>query len=105
MKADLVDVPADRRVDFCLICTDNGLKDRYICEGDTLYIHEQSNAETGQVVVVSVDGQPPIARVAAWNDKGLILYASTDYEPIVIKRNELHRVVIIGRVVQATRDI
>ena len=105
MKTDLVDVPTDSRVDFCLICADNGLKDSYIYEGDTMYIHEQSNAETGQVVVVSVDGQPPIVRVAAWNDKELILYASTDYEPIVINRNELHRVVIIGRVVQVTRDI
>lgn len=102
---DSADVPADSDADYCMTCTAKGLEDRHIYEGDTLYIHTQSTAESGQIVVASVDGEAPVVRVAARTNRGLLLYASAEYEPLFVPQDELERVTIYGRVVQVTRDL
>lgn len=95
-------VPDDINVDFALTCVGDSMINARIFDGDTVYIHQQSTVENGEIAAVIVnDEEVTLKRVYYHSDANeLILRAENPNYPSQIYQGEaLNHVRILGKAV------
>ena len=96
------DVPADRHVDFCLICEGDSMIDAGIKNGDVVYIRKQPKVENGQIAAVRIDNEATLKRVYFHGDTLILQPANANYPPLSFSGTELENVIIEGLAVGFT---
>lgn len=96
------DVPADRYVDFCLICEGDSMIDAGIKNGDIVYIRKQPKVENGQIAAVRIDNEATLKRVYFHGDTLILQPANANYPPLSFSGTELENVIIEGLAVGFT---
>ncbi len=99
------ETPADRHVDFALICKGDSMIDAGIRDGDIVYIKKQPEVENGQIAAVRIDGEATLKRVYYSGDTLILQPANALFPPLSFKGPELETVVIEGLAVGYTHWI
>ena len=99
-----VQAPADRAIDFALVCRGDSMIDAGIHDGDTAYFRKQPQVENGQIAAVRIDGEATLKRVF-WNEESQtlqLLAENRNFAPLVYTGQVLDTVHIEGRAVGFT---
>ena len=97
------DVPDHIQCDFTLICEGDSMIGARIHDGDLVYIKQQTDVENGQIAAVLVDGEGKLLKRVYKNSDRLTLAAENPaYPPLIFVREEMEKVMIIGKAVGFT---
>jgi repressor LexA len=72
-------------------------------EGDVVVVHKQADADTGNVVIASINGEEATCKKLRKTDNGIFLMpTNNDYEPMFFSNDEIELlpVKILGKVVE-----
>lgn len=87
---------------FCLQIKGDSMKPK-IEEGDVVVVHKQADADTGSVVIASINGEEATCKKLRKTDNGIFLMpTNNDYEPIFFTNEDIEAlpVKILGKVVE-----
>lgn len=95
----MLPVPADwtRSGDFfALRVTGDSMKDAGILEGDHVIVHRQAVADSGEIVVATIDGETTLKRLVMRGTKAFLMPENSAYEPIEVSSESanIHGVVV-----------
>ena len=63
-----------------------------ICDGDTVIVHRQSDAESGQIVIVNVDGDyATCKRLKKYERSIALLSLNPSYEPMIFSADQVEK--------------
>lgn len=63
-----------------------------ICDGDTVIVHQQEDAESGQIVIVNVDGdQATCKRLKKYQNGIALLSLNPTYEPMIFSADQVEK--------------
>lgn len=68
-----------------------------IMNGDLLLIRRQSDVENGEIAAVLIDGEAVLKRVYKTNDTIILQSENPMYKPIILNKNDMKDVRIIGK--------
>lgn len=88
---------------FGLVVRGQSMIDDGIFDGDYIFVRKQSSAETGEIVVVLIDGEATCKRFFLEPDRVRLQPANAAMEPIYVSRSEFRSVDILGKVVGVYR--
>jgi len=88
---------------FGLVVRGQSMIDDGIFDGDYIFVRKQSSAETGEIVVVLIDGEATCKRFFLEADRVRLQPANSAMEPIYVSRSEFRSVDILGKVVGVYR--
>ncbi len=88
---------------FGLVVRGQSMIDDGIFDGDYIFVRKQSSAETGEIVVVLIDGEATCKRFFLEADRVRLQPANSAMEPIYVNRSEFRSVDILGKVVGVYR--
>lgn len=74
-----------------------------ICDGDTVIVHQQPDAESGEIVIAMVNGDDAVCkRLKKYADSIALISTNPSYEPLTFSAEEIAAlpVRIIGKVVE-----
>lgn len=71
--------------------------------GDTALIHMQKTVENNATYLINLDNTPTIRKIVEANDKNHYTLSAMNhgYKPITIKKEDIKKIKIIGRVIKA----
>lgn len=97
----LAEPPVDGRY-FALRIVGDSMMPRF-CEGDTVIVRQQNDADTGDIVVAFVGESDATIKKLIKKDSGLVLMPlNTDFEPMIFSGDEVSSlpVSIVGKVTE-----
>lgn len=80
----------------------------YIMDGDVVVVRQQNDAESGEIVVVLINGNDGVCKKLKKSDKAVTLISlNPQYDPMVFTNEEIDQipVKILGKVVELRRPI
>ena len=90
---------------FGLVVRGESMIDDGIFDGDYIFVRKQSTAETGEIVVVMVEGEATCKRFYPEGDRVRLQPANEAMVPIYVDRNDFRAVDILGKVVGVYRRV
>lgn len=90
---------------FGLVVRGQSMIDDGIFDGDYIFVRKQSTADTGEIVVVMIDGEATCKRFFPEGDRIRLQPANPDMEPMYIHRDDFRSVGILGKVVGVYRRL
>lgn len=90
---------------FGLVVRGESMIEDGIFDGDYIFVRKQSTAETGEIVVVMVEGEATCKRFFPEGDRVRLQPANESMSPIYVDRNEFRAVDILGKVVGVYRRV
>ncbi len=90
---------------FGLVVQGESMIEDGIFDGDYIFVRKQSTAETGEIVVVMVDGEATCKRFFPEGDRVRLQPANESMSPIYVDRNDFRAVDILGKVVGVYRRV
>ena len=106
---EMVDAPAGRGVDFCLICKGDSMIDAGIHDGDIVYIRQQPDVENGEIAAVLVDdvgeSNATLKRVYLYENQIVLQAENPKYSPWVYTGEDMNKVRIIGKAVAFLSEV
>lgn len=96
---ELVDVPAGRGVDFCLLCKGDSMIDAGIHDGDIVYIRQQPDVENGEIAAVRIGSEATLKRVYKSAAGVMLAPANAAYTPQMYGPDTLDDIQIEGKAV------
>ena len=90
---------------FGLVVRGESMIEDGIFDGDYIFVRKQSTAETGEIVVVMVDGEATCKRFFPEGDRVRLQPANESMSPIYVDRSEFRAVDILGKVVGVYRRV
>lgn len=88
---------------FGLVVRGDSMIEDGIFDGDYIFVRKQSTADTGEIVVVIIDGEATCKRFYPEGDRIRLQPANPAMEPIYVRRSDFRAVDILGRVVGVYR--
>lgn len=88
---------------FGLVVRGQSMIDDGIFDGDYIFVRKQSTAQTGEIVVVMIDGEATCKRFYPEGDRIRLQPANETMEPIYVHRSDFRDVDILGKVVGVYR--
>lgn len=88
---------------FGLVVRGQSMIDDGIFDGDYIFVRKQSTAESGEIVVVLIEGEATCKRFFPEGDRVRLQPANSAMEPIYVRRSEFRSVDILGKVVGVYR--
>nr|DAW96709.1 MAG TPA: LexA repressor [Bacteriophage sp.] len=102
---EMVDAPAGRGVDFCLICKGDSMIDAGIHDGDIVYIRQQPDVENGEIAAVRIGSEATLKRVYKSAAGVMLAPANAAYTPQMYGPDTLDDIQIEGKAVGWTHWI
>lgn len=102
---EMVDAPAGRGVDFCLICKGDSMIDAGIHDGDIVYIRQQPDVENGEIAAVRIGSEATLKRVYKSAAGVMLAPANAAYPPQMYGPDTLDDIQIEGKAVGWTHWI
>lgn len=90
---------------FGLVVRGESMIEDGIFDGDYIFVRKQSTAETGEIVVVMVDGEATCKRFFPEGDRVRLQPANESMSPIYVDRADFRAVDILGKVVGVYRRV
>ena len=90
---------------FGLVVRGESMIEDGIFDGDYIFVRKQSTAETGEIVVVMVDGEATCKRFYPEGDRVRLQPANETMSPIYVDRAEFRAVDILGKVCGVYRRV
>ena len=90
---------------FGLVVRGESMIEDGIFDGDYIFVRKQSTAETGEIVVVMVEGEATCKRFFPEGDRVRLQPANESMSPIYVDRAEFRAVDILGKVVGVYRRV
>ena len=94
-------VPAD----FALICKGDSMVGARIFDGDTVYIRQQEQVETGEIAAVLIDGEATLKRVRVFPDRISLEPENPMYRPLILWGEDMNRARILGKAIAFTSKV
>jgi repressor LexA len=88
---------------FGLVVRGQSMIDDGIFDGDYIFVRKQSSAESGEIVVVLIEGEATCKRFFPEGDRVRLQPANSAMEPIYVRRSDFRSVDILGKVVGVYR--
>jgi repressor LexA len=88
---------------FGLVVRGQSMIDDGIFDGDYIFVRKQSTADTGDIVVVLIEGEATCKRYFPEGDRIRLQPANASMEPIYVRRQDFRSVDILGKVVGVYR--
>jgi repressor LexA len=88
---------------FGLVVHGESMIEDGIFDGDYIFVRKQSTAETGEIVVVMIEGEATCKRYYPEADRVRLQPANEAMKPIYISRDEFRSIDILGKVVGVYR--
>lgn len=87
--------------DFALICKGDSMINARICDGDVVYIRQQSMVENGEIAAVLIGNEATLKRVQFFPEKNMLILKPENpkYQDFVYLNEELDNVKILGKAV------
>jgi repressor LexA len=85
---------------FALKVHGDSMVEAGICSGDLVVVRSQEHAETGEIVVASVDGEATVKRLARRGGKLWLQPANPRYDPILVEGDTR----VLGKVIGVIRS-
>lgn len=102
---EMVDAPAGRGVDFCLLCKGDSMIDAGIHDGDIVYIRQQTDVENGEIAAVRIGDEATLKRVYKSAAGVMLAPANAAYTPQMYGPDTLDDIQIEGKAVGWTHWI
>lgn len=96
---EMVDAPAGRGVDFCLICKGDSMIDAGIHDGDIVYIRQQTDVENGEIAAVRIGDEATLKRVYKSAAGVMLAPANAAYTPQMYGPDTLDDIQIEGKAI------
>ena len=96
---EYIDVPMNRKVDFCLICAGDSMIDSGIHDGDVVYIHHQPDVENGEIAAVRIGSEATLKRVYKQDGFITLIAENKKYPPYIYQEGSSEDVVIVGKAI------
>lgn len=96
---EMVDAPAGRGVDFCLICKGDSMIDAGIHDGDIVYIRQQPDVENGEIAAVRIGSEATLKRVYKSAAGVMLAPANAAYTPQMYGPDTLDDIQIEGKAI------
>ena len=96
------DMPEGVHADFALRCNGDSMNPTFR-DGDIVLIRKQSEAESGQIVAISIDDETTLKHFYRQRDGVLLIAENVQYLPIFIPANSDREIIIHGIAVGYTR--
>jgi len=96
---DYIDVPGNRKIDFCLICSGDSMIDAGIHDGDIVYIRQQPDVENGEIAAVRIGSEATLKRIYKQDGFVTLIAENKKYPPYVYKEGYPEDVVIVGKAI------
>ncbi len=90
---------------FGLVVQGESMIDDGIHDGDYIFVRKQSTAETGEIVVVMVEGEATCKRFFPEGDRVRLQPANDTMQPIYVDRSDFRSIDILGKVVGVYRRV
>ena len=90
---------------FGLVIRGDSMIEDGIFDGDYIFVRKQSTAETGEVVVVMIEGEATCKRIYHEVDRVRLQPANASMLPIWVHRSEFRSIDILGKVVGVYRRL
>lgn len=90
---------------FGLVVHGESMIEDGIFDGDYIFVRKQSNAESGEIVVVLIEGEATCKRFFPEGDRVRLQPANATMEPIYVRRSDFRAVDILGKVVGVYRRL
>lgn len=97
-----VDIPDHINADFALRCKGDSMIDARICDGDIVYIRQQSIVDNGQIAAVLIDDEATLKKVYISEGTLTLMACNTQYAPMVFSGEKLNEIRILGKAVGFT---
>ena len=85
-------------VDFCLKVKGDSMIGACINDGDTVFIRQQQEVETGEIAAVIIDGEATLKRFYKINGNVILRPENVKHKDIVLTAKEAKQVQILGKV-------
>ena len=96
---EMVDAPAGRGVDFCLLCKGDSMIDAGIHDGDIVYIRQQTDVENGEIAAVRIGDEATLKRVYKSAAGVMLAPANAAYTPQMYGPDTLDDIQIEGKAI------
>lgn len=94
-----VEVNADDKADFALICKGDSMLPR-LMDRDVVLIHQQPTVENGETAAVLIGEEATLKRVYFHGEDQIVLSPENPaYPPIVLNKEEINTAKILGKVI------
>jgi len=90
---------------FFLKVEGDSMIDAHIQDGDFVLVKPQQTAENGDIVVAVINDEATVKRFFRRNNNVYLEPANSTMKPIIIRENQVHEMVIAGKVVTVLRQI
>ena len=97
-------LPADWHADFILICQGSSMEPK-IMDGDAVAIRKVEEVHNGQIAAVRIGDEATLKKVYRYSDRLELRPINTDFEPIILWREDMNSAAIEGRAVGLCRGI
>ena len=97
-------LPSDWHADFILICQGASMEPK-IMDGDAVAIKKVEEVYNGQIAAVRIGDEATLKKVYRYADRLELRPINTDFEPIILWREEMNNAAIEGRAVGLCRRI
>ena len=100
-----IEVGADSKADFCLRAKGDSMINARICDGDIIFIREQSDVENGEIAAVAIDDEATLKRVYRKPNSLVLMAENPAYEPIIFSPEDSVNIRILGKAVAFQSDV
>ena len=90
---------------FFLRVEGDSMIDAYIQDGDFVLVKSQQTAENGDIVVAVINDEATVKRFFRRGNSIYLEPANSTMKPIIIRENQVHEMMIAGKVVTVLREI
>ena len=97
-------LPAEWHADFILICQGSSMEPK-IMDGDAVAIRKVEEVHNGQIAAVRIGDEATLKKVYRYSDRLELRPINTDFEPIILWREDMNNAAIEGRAVGLCRGI
>ena len=90
---------------FFLKVEGDSMIDAHIQDGDFVLVKSQQTAENGDIVVAIINDEATVKRFYRRGNRIYLEPANSTMKPIIIRENQAHEMMIVGKVVTVLRQI
>lgn len=97
---------AEQKVDFCLRVKGDSMINARILDGDTVFIRNQPDVETGEVAAVIIDGEEAtLKRVYKINGTVVLRAENPKYKDLIFSKKDMRTIQILGKAVYFKSEV
>ncbi len=90
---------------FFLRVEGDSMIDAHIQDGDFVLVRSQQTAENGDIVVAVINDEATVKRFFRRNNDVYLEPANSTMQPIIIRENQVHEMMIAGKVMSVLRQV